>query len=717
MIRNKARIIFLIFLIISPFITAGALLLNNTNIILSDREINPSNQIPSIDLSELPQIDYEALNSSWYNPKIEMIIIAPEGNTEFVNALKPLSDWKNEKGVKTVILSNYSSYGGIDTPTTEKIRNMIKSFYESDGIRWVLLAGDAQEELIPIRYVYNPDTVDIANTETVGDNYVKPTDYYYADLTGDWDEDGDGKYGESRYYNANGVDEIDWIPEVYVGRLPANDATELINMVQKILKYEKEPNNGDWMNQMLLAGGISDTIAKEPPDGEDESRLTTYIWQNYVQQEMNFTHLWRSASYVPPDPKEPLTNSDFVSHFDSGYSTVIIASHGGPHIFSGMGGTIYTKDNALNSNNINMPSLIYGDACTTSSYDIESGIYQDSSIGEILINQSNRGAIGYVGALRVTWYYTNDYELEMLNRGNAKLFWKEFFVEKKFQQGRTLYDSKVTYMNTDYFKNNRLLPKHAEADRKNLLTYNLLGDPEVDIYTNRPSNVTNPFPLVIYEGQLVNVTIRDQLGRNTPYPRVYLKTDVGIERTVYGDENGTTLFRLPPGAGLKYNVSISGHNLIMSNFSFTTIADTEDPEIISTDLTPKNPTLSSKLIFTVNTQDNESGIEGVFILLSTNNFRNYFYYQYPCNYLQNESKFDCEMKYFNPGNYNYLYVIRDYLNHTDIVYESSFRFLIAIPPTYYLLIGAIIGILCITLISIYFVYTSIKKNSEHLARQ
>ncbi|GAH74548.1 unnamed protein product, partial [marine sediment metagenome] len=29
-------------------------------------------------------------------------------------------------------------------------------------------------------------------TETVGGDYYKPTDYYYADLNGSWDSDGDG---------------------------------------------------------------------------------------------------------------------------------------------------------------------------------------------------------------------------------------------------------------------------------------------------------------------------------------------------------------------------------------------------------------------------------------------------------------------------------------------------------------------------------------------
>ena len=197
----------------------------------------------------------------------------------------------------------------------------------------------AKNNLIPIREVYNPDTINYGGSEYSGYNdYYKPTDYYYADLTGTWDSDGDGNWGEAPHDNSYGLDEISWSPDVYVGRFPADNALELEIMVNKTLKYELNPEVGDWMNRMLLAGGISDTTFQAPPDGEDESVLTTYIWQNYVTSEMNFTHLWRSTYYTPPDPKEPLTSTSFKDEIDTGYSTVTFAGHGTPHQLAGYSG-------------------------------------------------------------------------------------------------------------------------------------------------------------------------------------------------------------------------------------------------------------------------------------------------------------------------------------------------------------------------------------------
>ncbi|MHA2430619.1 MAG: C25 family cysteine peptidase [Promethearchaeota archaeon] len=195
----------------------------------------------------MPEID----TNSWYNPKVEMLIITPD-DEDFINAVSPLVQWKNNKGLKTIILSNFSEYSGRDD--AERIRNMIKSYYERENIKWILLTGDAQENLIPIRNVYNPDVVIVGGDESEylsWDDYYKPTDYYYADLNGSWDEDNDNIFGESAEYNKNGIDEIEWTPEVYVGRLPAGSATELEIMVNKSLKYETAPNIGNWMNRML----------------------------------------------------------------------------------------------------------------------------------------------------------------------------------------------------------------------------------------------------------------------------------------------------------------------------------------------------------------------------------------------------------------------------------------------------------------------------------
>lgn len=669
-----------------------------------------ASNISEIDLSQLPEID----NSKWYDSKIEMLIITPN-QTDFIEAVTPLMEWKNEKGLKTIILSNFSKYPGRDD--AEKIRNMIKSFYEKENIKWVLLCGDAEESSIgiPIRYVYNPDVIDVGlgDHETVGGDIYKPTDYYYADLTGSWDEDNDNLWGESAKYNSNGIDEISWTHEVYVGRFPANSAEELEVMVNKSLKYEKDPFIGDWMNNMLLAGGISSF----EPD-EDEARLTEYIWNNYIVSEMNFTHLHKTTGSFtpstppPPNQEEILDFNNFDTHINTGYSTIIFAGHGSPTSFVSIGinPPVYDSNDASTSANNHMPSLLYADACTTSSYDIG-----DNSIGELLIKRQNAGSIGYIGALRVSWYIENDTNLEYVNRGNAKLFWKEFFEEKLFQQGKALYNSKTTYMNSEIFKSHNT-SMYSEWQRKNVLTYCLLGDPELNIYTKIPKNVLNPFTEDIYEGQLVSITIKDVLNKTIPFASIHLNSSDGKYRTVYADINGTVKFRLPAQENELYEVYITGHNIIPTRFNFTTLPDGFYPEILNITWSPLTPSVSDNICFNITTFDNHSRIESVFILLSENNFKEYNFYRVLNEFEKDKITFVPNLNKLDPGIYSFLIVVRNYANNSIIAYETNFNFTVPKPFTDFVLVIASIMIVGLAGISSTTILVGIRKYKKDLRK-
>ena len=665
---------------------------------------------PVINTSQLPEINYSALNALWNNQKIEMLIIV--NDSSFVSAATPLMDWKNKKGVKTIILSNYSDYEGRDK--AEKIRNMIKDFYEKENIQWVLLAGDAEDDLIPIREVYNPDVVVVGGESEYSswDDYYKPTDFYYADLTRSWDDNNNSVWGESAEYNGE-IDEISWVPEVYVGRLPADNPYELSAMINKSLKYEEDPYPGDWMNKMLLAGAISSI---SPP--EDEARLTEYIWENYVIDEMNFTHLAKTtSSFTPSIPLYPntlnaLNATSFVTEFNSGYSTVLIAGHADPTQITDntVPYSYYSNADALSSSNVDMPSLFYADACTTSSYD-----QGDYSIGERLITNADSGAIGYIGGLRVNWYFDYDENLEKLNRANAKLFWKEFFAEKKFQQGRALYDSKLTYMNSDYFRRGDV-SMVQEWQRKNMLTYNLLGDPELDVYTKVPAEVPNYFTGNIYEGQCISFQVKDNLNRMVPKARINLRTLSGRYRTVYADIEGFIDFRLPAEANENYSVIITGHNVIPSYFNFTTLPDVDIPNLIDVNQTPLNPAATDNLLFTFNASDNHSGIESVFFLMSNNNFSDFLVHRLFNDFNENKQEFNITLNKLEPGEYSYLVITRDYTNKTSIFYEEDFSFTIPKPFMDYVLIISSIMIVGLVGISIAVIVIGMKKHKENIRK-
>ncbi|MCK4780601.1 MAG: hypothetical protein KAT57_10455, partial [Candidatus Lokiarchaeota archaeon] len=389
------------------------------------------------------------------------------------------------------------------------------------------------------------------------------------------------------------------------------------------------------------------------------------------------------------------------------YSTVIMAGHGRPTIYYISPSTTgYTSSDADTSSNTHMPSLVYLDACTMSSYDVG-----DGSIGELLIKRMDAGAIGVIGALRVSWYFEDDVNLEKLNRGNAKLFWKEFFVNKKFQQGRALYDSKVAYINSDYYIREET-STDLDFERKNILTYCLLGDPELDVYTNKPKTAMNPFTENIYEGQLVSITIKDLNSRIVPYARVHIRGSDGKYHTAYADENGLVSFRVPAQENEVYNVTITGHNLIPSYFNFSTIPDTTNPQLLGIDITPERPTTSNQITFRIETYDNNSGIESVYVLLSKNNYVTYSYHGSTNYYEENKEIFTITTERLTSGEFSYCIVSRDYANNTNMFYHSGFNFSVSETLINYILITSTFLVVAVIGISIFTLFNGLLKYSR-----
>ena len=121
-----------------------------------------------------------------------------------------LADFINHKtylghNVQLVTEDDYGTLvGQAPNGTAEKIRQWLMNNYLALGTKWVLLIG-------------NPDPDNPADAvDTFGDIPMKmcwphrfsssyqdcPTDYFYANLSGNWDLDGDGFYGESQSITA-----------------------------------------------------------------------------------------------------------------------------------------------------------------------------------------------------------------------------------------------------------------------------------------------------------------------------------------------------------------------------------------------------------------------------------------------------------------------------------------------------------------------------------
>jgi len=134
------------------------------------------------------------------------------------------------------------SSDGADDP--EKLKRYLYERWRDDGVRYVLLVGDA--DVMPVRYMVL-DRV----TEPAFNCAFYPSDLYYADVAradgsfDDWNAAKDdfhaGYFGEVRGEKNKSdpinFDAIDYRPEIAVGRWPVNTTEEVATVVAKSLAY------------------------------------------------------------------------------------------------------------------------------------------------------------------------------------------------------------------------------------------------------------------------------------------------------------------------------------------------------------------------------------------------------------------------------------------------------------------------------------------------
>lgn len=201
-------------------------------------------------------------------------------------------EWKRSRGYRVII-----AYTVGPTPAQD-IRYFIRDRYISWGIEHVLLVGDCND--IPMRYCYpNPDNHTHSPHDPFQYGGEVPTDHYFADLSRvdefSWDFDRDGHYGEYE------DDMVDFMAEVYVGRIPTSDAARVDYALSKIVRYEQD--TGDWKYNALHAGAMIHF------DNQDHSGVPEVDGANCMNViETDLMDGWTVSHYSEQDGLKP---SDF----------------------------------------------------------------------------------------------------------------------------------------------------------------------------------------------------------------------------------------------------------------------------------------------------------------------------------------------------------------------------------------------------------------------
>jgi hypothetical protein len=228
-----------------------------------------------------------------------------------------------------------------------------------------------------------------------------PTDYFYADLTGNWDINGNGYYGEWADYTTTGG--VDLAADVYVGRIPVYgaDYVTLDSILQKIIDYETSSNTG-WQKSTLLPMSFSDSSTDGAYLGEQMKN--TYLDPNGYSYWRMYQHGTSGSCNLNSiySSEENLRGGNVVPNRWAGNDFGIVAWWGHGNSQGAYAGYSSCSDGAFMLSS-NAPSLDNAHPSHTYQCSCENGYPEDS--GNLQYAILKNGGITTTGATRVSWYY------------------------------------------------------------------------------------------------------------------------------------------------------------------------------------------------------------------------------------------------------------------------------------------------------------------------
>ncbi|MBD3258420.1 T9SS type A sorting domain-containing protein [candidate division GN15 bacterium] len=388
----------------------------------------------------------------------EFVIVTSE---VLETSFERLAAYRRTVGVETEILvidDVLAANTGRDD--AERLREGLKLLYD-DGVRYVLLGGD--ETVIPVRYAYH-----MATSSQPALANLQVCDLYYADLTGEWDVDNDGIWGEPYH------DDPDQEPELFVGRLPVNSPDEVDSYVDKLIGYETNPGDGD-------AGYLDEVFFYSSDQMRDwgDAGQHGMIAQAYpAHMQLDTLHGVEAPSGIDESPTNA-SPDEMSAILNSGHGIVNILAHGSSSGFVVRASrynefpkvwfsTVADKDGTPGVPAIDpshKPGFYYSLACSNGGFDRDQPPLSemDPNLVQTLLTTPAAGAIGFVAYSRWGWVGTSHY----LQRE----FFDSLFAHPDLPAVAAMYAAKREYF---YYRD---------------LVYgqNYFGDPTARVFVGAPS--------------------------------------------------------------------------------------------------------------------------------------------------------------------------------------------------------------------------------------
>jgi hypothetical protein len=324
----------------------------------------------------------------------------------------------------------------------------------------------------------------------------------------------------------------DWTHEVFVGRVSVGSTIEVTTFVNKVLKYEKNPPRTNYPLDVLLVGMDLDASTR--------CELLKEDIDTYIPPQFNLTKVYDSHATNHRTATINALNAgqNLVNHADHSYIDVM--GTGDYH----HGWAIYSSDvdGLVNDNQL---SVIVSMGCDPNRMDANDCIAE-----HFVIYNPNQGGVSFTGNTRSGWYYGgNPYSL---SNALEKQWWVGLFSRDKYNLGQTIVDSKHNF-------------SHSQAVEKQCeWTFNLLGEPEMPIWTDEPDSFAVTCPSEIPLGSSsFPVHVEDATTHadvNQAYVCLWKANEVYLTGST--DASGDITFTPSPSAEGSMYVTVTKHNYL-----------------------------------------------------------------------------------------------------------------------------------------------------------
>lgn len=310
----------------------------------------------------------EPSNLSAIDNSADYVIIS---HRAFWAAAERLADYRARKGLRTLVADiqdvyDEFSYGLYDPRAIKRFIACTYGRWRKPAPLYFVLFGDTT-------YLMNKDVAAEAVLNSFVPSYMVNTksfgmtssDNYFACISGDDD-----------------------LPDVYIGRLPANTQDEAETMVDKIITYETRGVADEWRRHITLASGNGDFFG--------------YSAQYLVD---HFLPKWMVTKRLSTDFESPFYNAseDFISWINEGQNIINFLVHGSGEQIADA--NLFEKDDIMRLANKDR----YAFAVTMSCYIGHFDNPERHSLGEALFTAPNKGIMAMFGSAGKSYIYSDFY--------------------------------------------------------------------------------------------------------------------------------------------------------------------------------------------------------------------------------------------------------------------------------------------------------------------